>query len=138
YTVTQNDYSEDGYVTDPESFIHTGTIPEKNAAKADFVNTRPYLEGVLRDNNTGEVIPNAEIVITNKKTNEQQTIRTNENGEYFVPAAADTDYTITYTKSYHVGGKDVPVEFTQKATVNNGVTDETVPADITAVGIILF
>ncbi|MET3852420.1 carboxypeptidase regulatory-like domain-containing protein [Paenibacillus sp. OAE614] len=138
YTVTQDDYSEDGYVTDPEGFVRTGTIPEKTAAKAYFVNTRPYLEGVLRDNNTGEVIPNAEIIVTNKKTDEQQTIRTNENGEYSVPAAADTDYTITYTKLYHVGGKDVPVEFTQKANVDGSVRDETVPADITAVGIVLF
>ncbi|UYO05523.1 carboxypeptidase regulatory-like domain-containing protein [Paenibacillus sp. PSB04] len=138
YTVTQDDYSEDGYVTDPESFIRTGTIPEKTAAKAYFVNTRPYLEGVLRDNNTGEVIPNAEIIVTNKKTDEQQKIRTNEKGEYSIPAAADTDYTITYTKLYHVGGKDVPVEFTQKANVDGSVIDETVPADITAVGIVLF
>ncbi|CAH1197217.1 carboxypeptidase regulatory-like domain-containing protein [Paenibacillus sp. JJ-223] len=140
YKVTQDDYSEDGYVTDPESFVRTGSIPAKSAAEAHFVNTRqlPVLEGVLRDNNTGEIIPNAKIIVTNKKTNEQQTIWTNENGEYSVLAAADTNYTITYTKLYHVGGKDVPVEFTQKGNVNNGVTDETVPADITAVGIVLF
>ncbi|WP_143811942.1 carboxypeptidase regulatory-like domain-containing protein [Paenibacillus sp. SSG-1] len=138
YTVTQTDYSEDGYVTDPEGFVRTGTIPEKTSAKAYFVNTRPYLEGVLRDNNTGEVIPNAEIIVTNKKTDEQQKIRTNEKGEYSIPAAADTEYTITYTKLYHVGGKDVPVEFTQKANVDGSVRDETVPADITAVGIVLF
>ncbi|MCT1398136.1 DUF5979 domain-containing protein [Paenibacillus sp. p3-SID867] len=138
YTVTQDDYSKDGYVTDPESLVRTGTIPEKRVAEAHFVNTRPYLEGVLRDNNTGEVIPSAEIIVTNKKNNEQQTVWTNEQGEYFVPAEADTDYTITYTKVYRVGGKDVPVEFTQKAKVDGSVTDETVPADITAVGIVLF
>ncbi|MBU5349626.1 LPS biosynthesis protein [Paenibacillus lautus] len=138
YEVTQDDYTQDGYVTDPESFVRTGTIPEKKVAEAHFVNTRPYLEGVLRDNNTGEVIPNAEIIVTNKKTNEQQKIWTNEQGEYFVPAEADTDYTITYTKVYQVGAKDVPVEFTQKAKVDGSVTDETVPADITAVGIVLF
>ncbi|MGC6589393.1 DUF7601 domain-containing protein [Paenibacillus sp. Dod16] len=138
YEVTQDDYTKDGYVTDPESLVRTGTIPEKKVAEAHFVNTRPYLEGVLRDNNTGEVIPNAEIIVTNKKTNEQQKIQTNEKGEYSVPAEADTDYTITYTKVYTVGGKDVPIEFTQKANVDGSVTDETVPADITAVGIVLF
>ncbi|GJM73284.1 hypothetical protein HMSSN036_55000 [Paenibacillus macerans] len=138
YSVTQDDYSKDGYVTDPESLERTGTIPEKTVAEAKFVNTRPYLEGVLRDNNTGEIIPNAEIIVTNKKTNETQKIRTDEKGEYFVPAEADTDYTITYTKMYQVGGKDVPVEFTQKANVDGSVKDETVPADITAVGIVLF
>lgn len=138
YEVTQNDYTKDGYVTDPESLVRTGTIPEKKVAEAHFVNTRPYLEGVLRDNNTGEVIPNAEIIVTNKKNNEQKTIQTNEQGEYFVPAEADTDYTITYTKVYQVGGKDVPVEFTQKVKVDGSVTNETVPADITAVGIVLF
>ncbi|WP_434748697.1 DUF7601 domain-containing protein [Paenibacillus amylolyticus] len=138
YTVTQNDYTNDGYVTDPENFVHTGTIPEKKVAEAKFANTRPYLEGVLRDNNTGEVIPNAPITVTDLKTGEKLQIETNDKGEYSIPAVADTDYTITYTKLYRVGGKDVPVEFTQKANVNSSVTDETVPADITAVGIILL
>ncbi|MGG4357151.1 DUF7601 domain-containing protein, partial [Paenibacillus lautus] len=138
YEVTQDDYTKGGYVTDPESLVRTGTIPEKKVAEAHFVNTRPYLEGVLRDNNTGEVIPNAEIIVTNKKNNERQTIKTNEKGEYSVPAVADTDYTITYTKVYQVGGRDFPVKFTQKANVDGNVTDETVPADITAVGIVLF
>ncbi|QJD85610.1 DUF7601 domain-containing protein [Cohnella herbarum] len=138
YKVTQNDYTEDGYVTDPVSLVRTGTIPEKTVAEARFVNTRPYLEGVLRDNNTGEVIRNASITVTDVKTGEKQTIQTDENGEYSVPAKADTDYTITYTKVYQVGGQDVPIEFTQKANVDGGVTDETVPADITAVGIVMF
>ncbi|WP_458124712.1 DUF7601 domain-containing protein [Paenibacillus sp. Z3-2] len=138
YKVTQDEYTKDGYVTDPESLTHTGTIPEKKVSEAHFVNTRPYLEGVLRNNNTGEVIPNAPITITDLKTGEEIQTHTNEKGEYAIPAVADTDYTITYMKWYRVGGKDVPVEFTQKANVNSSVTDETVPADITAVGIILF
>nr|WP_307541018.1 DUF5979 domain-containing protein [Paenibacillus sp. W4I10] len=138
YKVTQDDYTKDGYVTGPESLTHTGTIPEKKVSEAHFVNTRPYLEGVLRNNNTGEVIPNAPITVTDLKTGEEIQTHTNEKGEYAIPATADTDYTITYTKWYRVGGKDVPVEFTQKANVNSSVTDETVPADITAVGIILF
>ncbi|WP_397328546.1 DUF7601 domain-containing protein [Paenibacillus arenilitoris] len=138
YSVTQNDYMQDGYVTDPESLVRTGTIPEKIAAEAHFVNTRPYLEGVLRDNKTGKEIPNAPITVTDLKTGKELQTETNERGEYSVPAAADTDYTITYTKWYQVGGKEVPVEFTQKANVDNSVTDETVPADITAVGIVMF
>ncbi|KQY79852.1 hypothetical protein ASD24_18055 [Paenibacillus sp. Root52] len=138
YTVTQEDYTRDGYVTDPEDFVHTGTILEKQVSRAEFVNTRPYLEGVLRNNNTGEVIPNAPITVTDLKTGEKIQTVTNENGEYAVPAVADTDYTITYTKMYRVGGKDVPVEFTQKANVDGSVTEETVPADITAVGIVMF
>lgn len=138
YTVTQDDYAKDGYVTDPGSLVRTGVIPEKQAAEARFVNTRPYLEGVLRDNNTGEVTPNAPITVTDLKTGDELQTETNEKGEYSVPAAADTDYTITYTKRYQVGGKEVSVEFTQKANVDSGVTDETVPADITAVGIVLF
>ncbi|MFB9274833.1 DUF7601 domain-containing protein [Cohnella cellulosilytica] len=138
YTVAQEDYTSDGFVTEPGSLVHTGTIPVKAASEAHFVNTRPYLEGVLRDNNTGEVIPNVKIIVTNKKTDTQQEIWTDGKGEYSIPAEADTDYTITYTKVYHVGGKDVSVPFTQKANVDSGVTDETVPADITAVGIVLF
>ncbi|PQP84156.1 hypothetical protein C0Q44_06050 [Paenibacillus sp. PCH8] len=138
YKVTQDDYTKDGYVTGPESLTHTGTIPEKKVSEAHYVNTRPYLEGVLRNNNTGEVIPNAPITVTDLKTGEEIRTQTNEKGEYSIPAVADTDYAITYTKWYRVGGKDVPVEFTQKANVNSSVTDETVPADITAVGIVLF
>ncbi|AWB47104.1 LPS biosynthesis protein [Paenibacillus sp. CAA11] len=140
YKVTEDNYTNDGYETDPESLNRTGTIPAKDAAEARFVNKRqlPVLEGVLRDNNTGEVIPNASITVTNLKTGEKQTIRTNEKGEYSVIAEADTDYTITFTKRYQVGGKDVPVEFTQKANVNSSVTNETVPANITAVGIVLL
>ncbi|MCM3206557.1 DUF7601 domain-containing protein [Paenibacillus illinoisensis] len=138
YKVTQNDYTEDGYVTNPETFNHTGTIPDKKLAEAHFINTRPYLEGVLRNNNTGEVIPNAPITITDLKTGKEIQTETNDKGEYAIPATADTDYTITYTKWYQVGGKDVPVEFTQKANVDGSVKGETVPADITAVGIILF
>ncbi len=138
YKVTQEDYTTEGYVTDPEGLVHTGSIPEKEEAQAPFVNTRPYLEGVLRDNNTGEVIPNAKIIVTNKKTGGTEEIWTNGDGEYSVPAKADTDYTITYTKVYQVGGKDVEIPFTQKANVDSAVTDETVPADITAVGIVLF
>lgn len=92
----------------------------------------------MRNNKTGEVIPNAPITVTDLKTGEEIQTQTNEKGEYSIPAVADTDYTIRYTKMYRVGGKDVPVEFTQKANVNSSVTDETVPADITAVGIILF
>ncbi len=76
--------------------------------------------------------------MTDLNTGKELQTKTNEKGEYSVPAAADTDYTITYTKWYQVGGKGVPVEFTQKANVDGSVTDETVPADITAVGIVLF
>lgn len=138
YKVTQDDYTEDGYVTSPETFNHAGTIPDKKLAEAHFINTRPYLEGVLHNNNTGEVIPNAPITITDLKTGKEIQTETNDKGEYAIPATANTDYTITYTKWYQVGGKDVPVEFTQKANVDGSVTDETIPADITAVGIILF
>ena len=75
YTVTQDDYTQDGYVTDPERFVRTGMIPEKNVAEAKFKNTRPYLEGVLRDNNTGKIIPNASITVTDLKTGEELRLR---------------------------------------------------------------
>lgn len=140
YTVIETDYTDDGYETDPASLVHTGTIPAKSAAEAHFINTRqlPVLEGVLRNRNTGEVIPNASIIVTNLKTGKKQTIQTNEKGEYSVIAESDTDYSITYTRLYHVDGKDVPIEFTQKANVDSSVTDETVPADNTAVGIVFL
>ncbi len=138
YKVTQEDYTTDGFVTEPASLVSTGTVPENIAAEAHFVNTRPYLEGVLRDNNTGEAIPNAPITVTDLKTGQQTQTVTNEKGEYSLPAAAGTGYTITYTKRYQIGGTEIPVEFTQKANVAGSVTNETVPADITAVGIVMF
>ena len=54
----------------------------KKWSEAHFANTRPYLEGVLRNNNTGEVIPNAPITVTDLKTGEEIQTQTNEKGEY--------------------------------------------------------
>ncbi|WP_152394206.1 DUF7601 domain-containing protein [Paenibacillus guangzhouensis] len=243
YTVTQTDYTSDGYTTDPKNFVHTGTIEEKKIAEARFINTR-YLSstltltanpaivpgdgktpseitatlidhegkpvadreivftlpdntevkattnaegkavitytpqkltgstpevhtigakststvdgvaiatpvtvtampaaitGVLRDNTTGKVIPNATVTVKNDDTKEEHTITTDENGVYFLPVPPGGSYTVSYTQQYNINGTPTPVTFTQKAEIDSGVTGgQPVPAEITAVGIVLL
>ena len=95
--------------------------------------------GVLRDNETGEVIPNATIVITDKTNGKEHEITTDAVGAYFYPVLYGGDYTISYTKLIEVGGVEQPITFTQKAQVEGDVKGgELVPADITAVGVVLL
>lgn len=95
--------------------------------------------GVLRDNETGEVIPNATIVITDKTNGKEHEIKTDADGAYFYPVLYGGDYTISYTKLIEVGGVEQPITFTQKAQVEGDVKGgELVPADITAVGVVLL
>jgi len=141
YEVTQVDYTVEDYKTDPENFVHRGTIINKTPKEARFVNTKdvPVLHGLLRNNNTGNPIPYADITVTNVKTGEKHFLKTDANGEYSMIVKANEEYTVTYTRIVKVGGNDVPVEFTQKATVDGTVEGgDDVPADITAVGIVLF
>ncbi|KEQ21783.1 hypothetical protein ET33_33625 [Paenibacillus tyrfis] len=242
YTVTQKDYSGDGYTTNPATLTHTGTIEEQKIAEARFVNTKyfpgkliltanpavvpgdgktpseltatlvdhegkpiagrdivftlpdnsevtattdaqgkaviPYIPpkltdatpkvhtitakttstidgdatasttvtampaaitGVLRDNTTGKVIPNATVTVKNNDTNEDHTITTDQNGAYFLPVPPGGSYTVSYTREFSINGTPMPVTFTQKAEIDNGVTEgKPVPAEITAVGIVLF
>ncbi|WP_063182357.1 carboxypeptidase regulatory-like domain-containing protein [Paenibacillus elgii] len=95
--------------------------------------------GVLRDNTTGEVIPNATVVITNEANGEKQTITTDAAGAYFLPVAYGGDYTISFTKKIKMNGVDESITFTQKAEVDSNVKGgELVPAHITAVGVVLL
>ncbi|WP_337988255.1 DUF7601 domain-containing protein [Lysinibacillus macroides] len=99
------------------------------------------LTGVLRNNETGEVIPNAEIVVKNEETGEEETITTDSEGRYYHPVQRDEKYTITYTRIIPIGGVPTPIPFTQKAIIEDtDVTTEgdLIPAEITAVGIVLF
>ncbi|ASR49805.1 hypothetical protein B4V02_25590 [Paenibacillus kribbensis] len=95
--------------------------------------------GVLRDNTTGEVIPNATVVITDEKNGEKHEITTDANGAYFHPVEYGGDYTISFTKQIKVNGTDESITFTQKAEVDGEVKGgELVPAHITAVGVVLL
>ncbi|MBB6733191.1 DUF7601 domain-containing protein [Cohnella zeiphila] len=97
------------------------------------------ITGVLRDNTTGEVIPNAPIVITDETNGDKYMITTDIDGAYFLPVPYGGDYTISFTKNIKVNGVDEPITFTQKAEVDNDVKGgEVVPADITAVGVVLL
>ena len=99
------------------------------------------LTGVLRNNTTGEIIPNADIIVKNVKTGDEEIITTDKDGKYYHPIQRDEEYTITYEKMVNVGGIPTPVPFTQKAIIEdtNPTTEgELIPAEITAVGIVLF
>ncbi|WP_307473063.1 DUF7601 domain-containing protein [Paenibacillus harenae] len=97
------------------------------------------ITGVLRDNTTGEVIPNATVVITDETNGEKHTITTDAAGAYFLPVAYGGDYTISFTKKIKINGIDESITFTQKAEVDSNVKGgELVPADITAVGVVLL
>lgn len=141
YEVMQKDYSGEDYVTTPKELILKGDIQENKVISLNYENNKslPMLHGVLRNNNTGEIIPNAKIIVTNLTTGEVKVITTNSNGEYSMNVKADEEYTITYDKIVKIDDKEVKITFTQKATVDNGVKGgEDVPADITAVGVFLM
>lgn len=115
-------------------------VPYKKSNEVKVIATPAELFGILRDNNTGRIIPNAEIKVRNEKTGETVTIKTDENGEYRYPVNRDEEYTITYFKMVNIGGVPTPIPFTQKADTNDlaSMEGQEVPADITAVGIVLF
>uniref|UniRef100_UPI000D2F7F97 DUF7601 domain-containing protein n=1 Tax=Metasolibacillus meyeri TaxID=1071052 RepID=UPI000D2F7F97 len=99
------------------------------------------LTGVLRNNETREIIPNAEIVVRNLKTGEEEIITTDSEGRYYHPVQRDEEYTITYIRMINIGGVPTPIPFTQKAFIEDtDVTTEgdLIPAEIAAVGIVLF
>ncbi|BFH66711.1 hypothetical protein J27TS7_38960 [Paenibacillus dendritiformis] len=112
-----------------------------NEDKAIVIAMPAALTGVLRDNNTGLVIPNAVIIVKNVKTGEEQTITTDSEGKYYHPVQRDEEYTISYSKMVDIDGISTPVPFTQKAYIEgtNPTTEgNLIPAEITAVGIVLF
>ncbi|MEK8130815.1 DUF5979 domain-containing protein, partial [Paenibacillus filicis] len=128
--------------TTPEDHIITAKVNSLTegilTATANVTAMPAAIVGVLRDNTTGEVIPNATIVITNDTNGEKHTITTDAAGAYFLPVAYGGDYTISFPKKIKINGVDESITFTQKAVVDSNVKGgEVVPAHITAVGIVL-
>ncbi len=112
-----------------------------NEDTAKVITMPAALTGVLRDNQTGQIIPDADIIVKNVKTDEEYRIKTDGAGRYYQPVQRDEEYTITYTKMIPIGGVPTPVPFTQKGIIeDNDPTTEgnLIPAEITAVGIVLF
>lgn len=124
--------------------ITTATSPSGvpyNEAKAIVITMPAALTGVLRDNATGQIIPDADITVRNVKTGEEYYIKTDSEGEYYHPVQPDEEYTITYNRMIAVGGVPTPVPFTQKGIIegtDTTIEGEPIPAEITAVGIVLF
>ncbi|MFC4307175.1 DUF7601 domain-containing protein [Cohnella boryungensis] len=112
-----------------------------NEAKAIVITMPAALTGVLRDNATGQIIPDADIIVKNVKTGDEHYIKTDGEGKYYHPVQRDEEYTITYNRMIAIGGVLTPVPFRQKGIIEG--TDPTIegnliPAEITAVGIVLF
>lgn len=112
-----------------------------NEDTASVIAMPAALTGILRDNATGQVIPNADIVVKNVKTGDEYYIQTDDQGKYYHLVQRDEEYTITYNRMIEIGGVPTPVPFTQKGIIED--TDPTtegnlIPAEITAVGIVLF
>ncbi|MGM1022426.1 MAG: DUF7601 domain-containing protein [Bacillota bacterium] len=129
--------------TTPEEHHITAKVDSLTEGKltADTtVTTVPAaITGVLQDNTTGKVIPNATVVITNEANGEKHEITTDAAGAYFHPVPYGGDYTISFTKKIKVNGVDESITFTQKAEVDSDVKGgELVPAHITAVGVVLL
>lgn len=131
----------------------TGTIPEEHLIKARTVSKTGVLKeteakvtampaaltGILRDNTTDEVIPNAKVNVKNMETGQIQTITTDENGAYFLPVSRDQKYTVSFVQMVDVSGVKTPITFTQNAKIDSDVSEgEIVPAEITAVGVVLL
>ncbi|WP_415839672.1 carboxypeptidase regulatory-like domain-containing protein, partial [Paenibacillus tarimensis] len=129
--------------TTPEEHKITAKVDSltegKLAASATVTAVPAAITGVLRDNTTGAVIPDAAVVVTNETTGEKQTIMTDADGVYFQPVAYGGDYTISFSRVVKINGKDETITFTQKAEVDSKVKGgEVVPAKITAVGVVLL
>lgn len=127
--------------TTPEDHLITARVdsPTEGKLTADTkVTTVPAaIFGVLRDNETGEVLPNERIVITDKTNGNEQEIMTDDQGGYFHPVRYGGDYTISFTTK--IKDTNESITFTQKAEVDGNVKGgELVPAHITAVGVVLL
>lgn len=90
-------------------------VPYNRSNEIKVIAAPAELFGILRNNTTGEIIPNAEITVRNEKTGKTVTIKTDENGEYRYPVNRVEEYTITYFKEVKIGGVLTPVPFMQKA-----------------------
>ncbi|MFD1954569.1 carboxypeptidase regulatory-like domain-containing protein [Paenibacillus thailandensis] len=129
--------------TTPEDHVITAKVDSATQGKltdtATVTTVPAAITGVLRDNTTGEVIPNATIIVTNETSGEKHTITTDAEGAYFLPVPYGGDYTISFTQTIRINGVDESITFTQKAEVDNNVKGgELVPAEITAVGVVLL
>ena len=112
-----------------------------NEDNAVVITMPAALTGVLRDNETRKVLPFKEIVVKNVATGEEETITTDSEGRYYHLVQQGEEYTITYKHPVNIGGIQTLVPFTQKAIIegtDNPIEGNLVPAEITAVGIVLF
>lgn len=135
-----NDTVEHTYkFTATTDYRSSSGVPYDKSNEVEVIAAPAALFGVLRDNNTGNIIKNASITITNIKTGEAITIKTDENGAYSHPVDRDEEYTITYNKEVTISGVKTYIPFTQKANTEDISAEfKDIPAEITAVGIVLF
>ncbi len=122
----------------------TATVTSSTGAKSTdttTVTTTPAaITGLLRDNTTGLVMPNEKVVIvSDTDPNERYEIYTDQDGAYFQPVPHGGSYTVTFNQTVTIGGTPISVPYTQKVIGDsNDIEGKVTPAEITAVGIVLF
>ncbi|MBE1444235.1 S-layer homology domain-containing protein [Paenibacillus sp. OAS669] len=128
--------------TAKEEVTVTATVNDSNkgiyaTGKATVILMPATINGILRNGSTNEPIKNATVRVTGAGFD--QTIVTDENGAYSVAVPqGDAEYTLTFTQTLSIGGKDTPVTFTQKAKVGaDGTNGQNVASVKTAAGIVL-
>lgn len=140
--LTEETPKEHNVVATTKATSPSGQPYNEDDATAKVITMPAALTGVLRDNETGLVIPNAEIQVKNVKTGEVTIIKTDEEGRYYHLVQRDEEYTITYNRTIMINGVPTSIPFTQKAFIEDKdaapVEGNLIPAEITAVGIVLL
>ena len=104
-------------------------------SQAAFAQTdQSRVVGTVSDS-VGAVVPGAIIVVKNEKTGEERTIKTNEEGSYFVTALKPSVYTITVTATNFnkVEQKNVQLLVGQELTLNVTLQPEGTTTFVTVV-----
>ena len=104
-------------------------------SQAAFAQTdQSRVVGTVSDS-VGAVVPGATIVVKNEKTGEERTIKTNEEGSYFVTALKPSVYTITVTATNFnkVEQKNVQLLVGQELTLNVTLQPEGTTTFVTVV-----
>lgn len=140
--LTEETPKEHDVVATTKATSPSGQPYNEDDATAKVITMPAALTGVLRDNETGLVIPDAEIQVKNVKTGEVTVIKTDEEGRYYHLVQRDEEYTITYNRTIMINGVPTSIPFTQKAFIEDKdaapVEGNLIPAEITAVGIVLL
>ncbi|MCK9216892.1 MAG: S-layer homology domain-containing protein [Firmicutes bacterium] len=104
-----------------------------------FITFEPAsIKGVVKDNNTGEPIEGARVIVTSQDGSFSAEQITGPNGDYKIAIPKEGDYDIEIIKPVKIGDEIHNVSFKQKANVEvvTGVEADPIPADKTFTGLL--